>query len=232
MGDRLRPGEERLLGHVDDRALGGVLDVGIPGCLGAVRPDEDVLDVVGLGDPGARHPIRARRGIRDAGRAGPGRAAIVLDRRTGRQVGVEQDLQVRAQRRQFRPQRGHLVIGLGTCLVREFATQVGLDVEFVLAARGDLPVQLEVVDGLEIAGLGLIQIGLPAIRHRHERTDHGGPQCQQDGQPQQFDQLVNTSAVLAPMASTSNTVSSPQPGRACRWPPRRARSPRDCSLMG
>src|SRR5882757_471408 len=41
--------------------------------------------------------------------------------------------------------------------------------------------------------------------------------------------LVNTRAELAPMASTSNTVNSNQPGLR---PPRRARVPRDRSVMG
>ena len=41
--------------------------------------------------------------------------------------------------------------------------------------------------------------------------------------------LVNTSAELAAMASTSNTVSSTQPGLR---PPRRTRAPRDGSVMG
>ena len=41
--------------------------------------------------------------------------------------------------------------------------------------------------------------------------------------------LVNTRAELAPMASTSNTVSSNQPGLRT---PRRERVPRDRSVMG
>src|SRR6476661_5986794 len=41
--------------------------------------------------------------------------------------------------------------------------------------------------------------------------------------------LVNTRAELAPMASTSNTVRSNQPGLRA---PRRARVPRDRSVMG
>ena len=103
---------QRLLGHVDDRVLRG--HRAAAGVLGAHRRDPAALDT-----PGHR---RHRRRV-----AGPVPGPIALERGPLTQVRVEQDLQVGPQRRQLRPQCGHLVGGLRAQLGGQLAAQLRLD---------------------------------------------------------------------------------------------------------
>ena len=107
--------------------------------------------------------------------------AFTLQRRTVAELGVEQDLQVGAQRGQFGPQLRHLVGGLRAQLGGQLSAQLGFDGELVFAARGDLPVQLQVVDQLQVPRPGLIHVALPAVDHRDERRNHGRPQSEDHG---------------------------------------------------
>ena len=102
--------------------------------------------------------------------------ALALQRRTLAELGVEQDLQVGTQRGELGPQLRHLVGGLRAQLAGQLAAQLGLHGELILATGGDLPVQLQVVDQLQVARPGLIHVALPAVDHRYERGNHGGPQ--------------------------------------------------------
>ena len=79
-----------------------------------------------------------------------------LDRRAVTQVGVEEVLEVGPKRGELGAQRGHLVGGLRTYLGRELAAQLGFDRQLVFASCRDLAIELQVVDELEIASLGLI----------------------------------------------------------------------------
>ncbi len=146
----------RLGGHVDDRAF-----------------------------LGARLGLRAGRGVDPAGDH-PARRAVGLQGGARLQIGVEQDLQIGAQRREFGAQCGHLVGGLGTQLGRQLPTQLRLHREFVLPARGDLPVELKIVDVLEVTHLGLVDIALAPIDERHERRGDRRPQRQHHSQFEQF----------------------------------------------
>jgi hypothetical protein len=101
--------------------------------------------------------------------------AFGLDRRAMLQVGVEDDLEVGAQRGQLGTQAGHLVGPLGTQLRTELPPELRFDGQFVFAPRGYLAVELQVVDQFEVSRLGLIHVGLTPIDERHERRSHRGP---------------------------------------------------------
>ncbi len=101
--------------------------------------------------------------------------AVALQGRPVAELGVEQDLQVGAQRGQLGSQLRHLVGGLRTQLGGQLAAQLGLDRELVLAAGRDLPIQLQVVNQLQVPRPGLIHVALPAVDHRDECGHDGGP---------------------------------------------------------
>ncbi len=150
----------RHRGDVDDGAF-----------LGADVGDLDVGDV----EAARGHAPRGARG-----------RLVGLDGRTVRQVGVEEDLQVGPQRGQFGPQRRDLVGGLGPQLGGQFAAQLALDGQLVLPARRDLAVQLQVVDELQVACLGLVEVALAAIDDGDEGRHDSSPQRQDDGEFQQL----------------------------------------------
>lgn len=86
-------------------------------------------------------------------------------------------------------QCGHLIGGLGTQLGGQLPAQLGLDGQLVLAPRRDLAIQLQVVDELQITGLGLVQVTLAPVDDGDEGRHHGSPQGQDDGELQQLDAI-------------------------------------------
>ncbi len=143
----------------------------------------DVDDRVLFG-PQRRILVRVEPAAGDT--AGPRRALFGLDRRAVTQVGIEEVFEVGAKGGEFSTQRGHLVGGLCADLGGQFASQLRFDRQLVLASSRDLAVELQVVDELEVARLGRIDVALPPIDDRHERGDHRGPQREDDRQLQQF----------------------------------------------
>ncbi|RAV15097.1 hypothetical protein DQP55_06950 [Mycolicibacterium sp. GF69] len=99
-----------------------------------------------------------------------------------RQVRIEENLQVGPQRGQLRPQSRHLVGGLGPHLGLELTAQLRLQRQLVFPPRRDLPVQLQVVDELEVAHLGLVDIALPSVDDGDECRDYRSPQREDDRQ--------------------------------------------------
>ena len=87
------------------------------------------------------------------------------------------------------PQRGHLVGGLSPHFDGQLATQLRLHLQLVFPPSGYLAIQLQVVDQLQIARLGPIDIALSAVDNRHERRRGGRPQREDDGKLQQLDAL-------------------------------------------
>ncbi|RUP04713.1 MAG: hypothetical protein EKK34_12405 [Mycobacterium sp.] len=144
------------------------------------------------GHPVAGHPVggRALAVLGGVGRPigqRPRRFPVErLEGRTVFEVGVEQDLQVGPQRRQFCPQSGDLVGGLSPYLGGQFAAQLRFHRQLVLPARRDLAIQLQVVHQLHVAGPGLVRLGLTSVQHRHEGAGHGGPQRQDHSELEKF----------------------------------------------
>ena len=158
-----RSRHQRLLVHVDDRV------VGAPGRLFGPHRRDPVDPLAGALVLAVPFAVAAH-GL-----------AFTLQRRTLAELGVEQDLQVGAQRGQLGPQLRHLIGGLRAQLGGQLSAQLGFDGELIFAARGDLPVQLQVVDQLQVPRPGLIHVALPAVDHRDERRNHGGPQSEDHG---------------------------------------------------
>jgi len=71
---------------------------------------------------------------------------------------------------------------MGAHLRGQLAAQLRLQRQLVFSAGRDLAIQLQVVDELEVADLGLIGVALPAVDHGDERRDDGRPQRQDDGE--------------------------------------------------
>ena len=150
--------DQRLLMHVDDRTV----VVAPSGFLGPHRsnPVDPFAGALDLAIPVAV----AATGL-----------AFGLQRRSVTELRVEQDLQIGAQRGQLGPQRRNLIVRLGAQFAGQLPAQLGLHRQFILATRRDLPVQLQVVNELQVPRPGLIHVALPAIDHRDERSNHGGP---------------------------------------------------------
>jgi hypothetical protein len=102
------------------------------------------------------------------------------------EVRVEQDLQAGSQRGQLRPQRCHIVGGLRAQLGGQLATQLGLHRQLVLSACRYFPIQLQVVDQLQVTHLGLVRVALPTVEHRHKRAGDSGPQGQDHSELEKF----------------------------------------------
>ncbi len=102
----------RLGRDIDDRAF-----------LGTRRPDVGDLDRRHIQTTGGHPSCRAHG------------ALVCLQSRAVHQVRVEQDLQIRPQRGQFRAQRSNLIGGLGAQLGGELPAELSLDGELVLAPR-------------------------------------------------------------------------------------------------
>ncbi|OBK47349.1 hypothetical protein A5656_30500 [Mycobacterium gordonae] len=172
--------QQRFLGNVDDRCFlfaGGLF----------LR-----LLLTDGGDPIAGHPVGGRA-FTVRGGAGrpigqrPRRFPVQsLEGRTVFEVGIEQDLQVGPQRGQFRPQRRDLIGRLSPYFRGQFAAQLRLHRQLVLAACRDFAVQLQVVHQLHVPGARLVGLGLAAVQHRHEGAGHGGPQRQDHSELEKF----------------------------------------------
>ncbi|CAM3165795.1 hypothetical protein MYIN104542_20780 [Mycobacterium intermedium] len=91
------------------------------------------------------------------------------------QIGVEQNLQAGAQRRQLGPQRRHFVRGRPAQFGSQLTPQLRLDGQLVLAPGGDFTFQLKVVDQLHVPRPRLIGVRLSAVDHRYEGAGDGGP---------------------------------------------------------
>ena len=169
---------QRFFGYIDDRAFNGDRTIGGGLCV-------DSRCRFGGLDTAADHPIGTHRLRGQPGLSRP----ISLDRRAVRQVGIEQVLQVCPQRCQFLTQCSHLVGCLGAGLGTELAAQMRFQRKLVLTPSRDLPIQLKVVDQLEVAGLGLVDIALAAIGHRHERRTHRDPQQHDDSELDELDPI-------------------------------------------
>ncbi len=122
----------------------------------------------------------------DGDPAGPHRPLFGLDRRPVAQVGVEEIFEIGPKRGKLGAQRGNLVGGLCAYLGGQFAAQLRFDRQLVLASCRDLTVQLQVVDQLQIARLGRIDVALPSIDDRHEGGHHRGPQREDHRELQQL----------------------------------------------
>ena len=170
----IRFGRLRFGGHVDDRTFFGAR-------LALVDVDVGVGAAQHLVESAAAHPAGGLRVWCPVAVVAHG-GAVVFERGPVRQVGVEEDLQIGPQRGELGTQRGHLVSGLGLQFVGQLAAQLRLHRQLVLAAGGDLAVQLEIVDEFEIARLGLVVIALPSIDDRDERRGHRRPQSQDDSE--------------------------------------------------
>src|SRR6202034_2848977 len=112
---------QRLLVYVDDRV------VGAPGRLFGPHRGDPVDPLAGalvLAVPFAVAPYRL---------------AFTFQRRTFAELGVEQDLQVGAQRGQLGPQLRDLIGGLRAQLAGQLPAQLGFDGELIFAAGRDLP---------------------------------------------------------------------------------------------
>ncbi|OBK36427.1 hypothetical protein A5659_01535 [Mycobacterium sp. 1165196.3] len=166
--------DQRFFGHVDDGVVAVVLRHRRHAVAG--HPvDGVVARVFAVAIPLAVRALRLRLGL---GRSPEGRAL--------RQVGVEQDFQAGPQGGQFRTQLSQIVGGLGAQLGGQLAAQLRLHGQFVFTPGRDLPVQLQVVDQLEVADPGLIGVALASIEHGNEGAGDCGPQRQDYSELEKF----------------------------------------------
>ncbi|NMN96918.1 hypothetical protein FGL95_17920 [Nocardiaceae bacterium YC2-7] len=101
-----------------------------------------------------------------------------------RQLPVEQHLEVGAQSDQLGAQSSQF-LGIGAHL----ATNLRLDAHLVFASRGDFALELQLVDGLQISGLGLVHCGFTSILRHRECAGNRGPGSSHHADPKQWDAL-------------------------------------------
>ncbi len=197
------PRRDPHLGHVDDRRFVGALQRIFRG---------DIRDPV-AGDPVDGCTVSA---------AGPF-CLRILQCAAVAEVGVEQDLQVGAQGGQLRPQRRHLVGRLGAQLGGQLTTQLRLHRQLVLAPGRDFPIQLQVIDQLQVPHLGLVRVALPAVEHRNEGAGDCGPQRQDHSELEQFHAIGENQCGTGPHREdqqrrqehpTRPAAAAPDPGAA------------------
>ena len=118
----------------------------------------------GRDDPGGWLAPRSHPG-------GPGLQCEALDQ----DLTAVQLFQVVAKRLEFGAQQLQVVLPF----LLDLAPQVHLELQLVLAPSGDLALQLDLVDGLQVGRLVLAFACLPPISDGQEDREYGRPECGQ-----------------------------------------------------